>query len=68
MKASLANLPELQVADWQIPGILSTECMVEVTTMTVDTWGFTQASRKVQVTLASLQGFSRMTYTTLRRF
>jgi hypothetical protein len=42
--------------------------MVKVTTMTVDTWGFTGASRKTQVTSASLQGFSRMTDTTLRRF
>jgi hypothetical protein len=42
--------------------------MVKVTTMTVDTWAFTDALRKTQVTLASLQGFSRMTYTTLRRF
>jgi hypothetical protein len=42
--------------------------MVEVTTMTVDTWGFTDALKNNQVSLASLQGFSRMTYTTLRRF
>jgi hypothetical protein len=42
--------------------------MVKVTTMTVDTGAFIDALKNTQVSLASLQGFPRMTDTTLRRF